>query len=53
MGLSTYFVLVGLDNKVQLVIRSGLGTVNAALIAREFGGGGYTAVAFIKNMSLI
>ena len=54
MGLSTLFVLVAMDNKVQLVIRSRLGTVNAAHIAREFGGGGHpsAAAASIKNMSL-
>ena len=54
MGLSILFVLVAMDNKVQLVIRSRLGTVNAALIAREFGGGGHpsAAAASIKNMSL-
>ena len=40
MGISILFVLVAMDNKVQLVIRSRLGTVNAAEIAREFGGGG-------------
>ena len=54
MGLSTLFILVGMDNRVQLVIRSRLGTVNAALVAREFGGGGHpsAAAASIKNMSL-
>ncbi len=54
MGLAILFVLVAMDNKVQLIIRSRLGTVNAALIAREFGGGGHpsAAAAAIKNMSL-
>lgn len=54
MGISILFVLAGMDNKVQLVIRSRLGTVNAALIAREFGGGGHpsAAAASIKDMSL-
>ncbi|MDL2259413.1 CBS domain-containing protein [Deltaproteobacteria bacterium OttesenSCG-928-K17] len=54
MGISILFVLVAMDNKVQLVIRSRLGTVNAALIAREFGGGGHpsAAAASIKDMSL-
>ncbi|MDR0881068.1 MAG: CBS domain-containing protein [Candidatus Adiutrix sp.] len=54
MGLSNLFILVGMDNKVQLVIRSRLGTVNAALVARGFGGGGHpsAAAASIKNMSL-
>ena len=54
MGLSILFVLVAMDHKVQLVIRSRLGTVNAALIARRFGGGGHpsAAAASIKNMSL-
>ena len=54
MGLSILFVLVAMDNKVQLVIRSRLGTVNAADIAREFGGGGHpsAAAANIKDMSL-
>ncbi|MDR2726295.1 MAG: CBS domain-containing protein [Candidatus Adiutrix sp.] len=54
MGLSILFILVAMDNKVQLVIRSRLGTVNAALIAREFGGGGHpsAAAASIRNMSL-
>lgn len=54
MGLSILFVLVAMDNKVQLVIRSRLGTVNAAGIAREFGGGGHpsAAAASIKDMSL-
>ncbi|MDR1044181.1 MAG: CBS domain-containing protein [Candidatus Adiutrix sp.] len=54
MGLSILFVLVAMDNKVQLVIRSRLGTVDAALIAREFGGGGHpsAAAASIKNLSL-
>ena len=54
MGISILFILVGMENKVQLVIRSRLGTVNAALIAREFGGGGHpsAAAANIKNMSL-
>lgn len=54
MELSVLFVLVAMDNKVQLVIRSRLGTVNAAAVAREFGGGGHpsAAAASIKNMSL-
>ncbi|MDR1920178.1 MAG: CBS domain-containing protein [Candidatus Adiutrix sp.] len=54
MGLSILFVLVAMDNKVQLIIRSRLGTVDAAEIARKFGGGGHTAAAAasIKNMSL-
>ncbi len=54
MGLSILFVLVGMDNKVLLIIRSRLGTVDAAAIAREFGGGGHpsAAAASIKNMSL-
>lgn len=54
MGLSILFVLVAMDNKVQLIIRSRLGTVNAARIAREFGGGGHpsAAAASIRNMSL-
>lgn len=54
MGLTILFVLVAMDNKVQLIIRSRLGTVNAAQIAREFGGGGHpsAAAASIKNMSL-
>ena len=54
MGLSILFVLVGMDNKVHLVIRSRLGTVDAAGIAREFGGGGHpsAAAASIKDMSL-
>ncbi|MGL4209147.1 MAG: CBS domain-containing protein, partial [Candidatus Adiutrix sp.] len=54
MGISILFVLVGMDNKVQLVIRSRLGTINAAEIARTFGGGGHpsAAAATIKNMSL-
>ena len=54
MGLSILFALVAMDNKVQLIIRSRPGTVNAALIAREFGGGGHpsAAAASIRNMSL-
>lgn len=54
MGVSTLFVLVGMDNKVQLVIRSRLGTVDAAAIAREFGGGGHpsAAAASIRDMEL-
>jgi tRNA nucleotidyltransferase (CCA-adding enzyme) len=54
MGLSTLFVLVGMDNKVQLVIRSRQSAVDAARIAREFGGGGHpsAAAASVKNMSL-
>jgi len=54
MELAVLFVLVAMDNKVQLVIRSRLGTVNAAAIAREFGGGGHpsAAAASIKNMGL-
>ncbi len=54
MGLSILFVLVAMDNKVQLIIRSRLGSINAAAIAREFGGGGHpsAAAASIKNMSL-
>ncbi len=53
-GLSILFVMVGMDNKVQLVIRSRLGTVDAAVIARQFGGGGHpsAAAASIKDMSL-
>ncbi|KXS56778.1 MAG: hypothetical protein AMR96_00685 [Candidatus Adiutrix intracellularis] len=43
IGVSTLFVLVGMDKKVLLVIRLRLGTVNAALLAREFDGGGHAA----------
>ncbi len=54
MGLSTLFLLVAMDNKVQLIIRSRLGEINAAEIARNFGGGGHpsAAAASIKDMSL-
>lgn len=54
MGLSILFVLVSMDNKIQLVIRSRLGSVDAAAIARQFGGGGHSsaAAASLKDMSL-
>ncbi len=48
------FLLVQMDDHIQLVARSNRGEIDVALIAEAFGGGGHdkAAAAFIRGMSL-
>ena len=54
LGIPILFVLVEMEGKVQLVIRSRMGTIDAARVAREFGGGGHAsaAAAVIRDLGL-
>lgn len=54
-NMNVLFTLVSMDNRVQLVARSRLETVDVGEIASSFGGGGHptAASATIKEMTLI
>jgi tRNA nucleotidyltransferase (CCA-adding enzyme) len=51
---SALFVLVALDNHVQLVARSSTGDIDVSAVAARFGGGGHTraAAAMIRDKTL-
>ena len=51
---SALFVLVALDNHVQLVARSSTGDIDVSAVAAKFGGGGHTraAAAMIRDRTL-
>jgi tRNA nucleotidyltransferase (CCA-adding enzyme) len=51
---SALFILVKLNDRIQMVARSSSDSIDVAMIASEFGGGGHSraAAAFIKGKSL-
>ena len=52
---SALFLLVALDERVQLVARSNTDDINVAKVARHFGGGGHNraAAALVRGQSLL